>query len=341
MRLLKEYVRHRAGRTWFGPFVVGLSCVGAVAALTPASASVAVPKTVALIDSKFIFAVVPDTQQEVKSAHDARLRNRTSWLVNNRSALDLRFVTHTGDLVNWDTPDHYMYVTAADGLKVLQDARITYSVAPGNHDTAAVCAGGGACDTSRTKDLLRDTRTFNRYLKAAQFGAVAEQFEAGKVDNALSTFSAGGLNWGVLTLELWPRTAVVDWARRIVAGHPHHNIVIATHSYLNADATISNRAEYGATSPQYLFDNLVKRYPNIKVVVSGHTGTGASRQDTGVNGNRIYSFLGAFHDEKTNPVRLIEVDTAGNTITSRVYAPYTDTRFPQFTTSSSGVVWAR
>jgi dihydrofolate synthase/folylpolyglutamate synthase len=48
----------------------------------------------------------------------------------------------------------------------------------------------------------------------------------------------------------------------------------------------------------------------------------------GVNGNRIYSFLGAFHDGSTNPVRLVEVDTAANTISSRIYAPYTNTSHP-------------
>jgi 3',5'-cyclic AMP phosphodiesterase CpdA len=341
MRLLTDLAISRRGRTRLVPFSVVLFGLGAGAALPSASASTAIPEVAVAVDSRFSFAVIPDTQQEVKNAGDPRFRNRTRWLADNRSALDLRFVTHTGDLVNWDTSDHYMYVTAAEALKVLQDARVIYSVAPGNHDTAAVCAGGGACDTSRTKGLVRDTRSFNRYLRASQFGAVSEQFEAGKVDNVLSTFSAGGLNWGVLTLELWPRTAAVDWARRIVAAHPHHNIIVATHSYLNSDGTISSRAEYGSTSPQYLFDNLIKRYSNIRMVLSGHTGTSATRQDTGVHGNRIYSFLGAFHDEETNPVRLIEVDTAMNTVASRVYAPYTGTRYPQFNTSVAGVSWVR
>ncbi len=82
---------------------------------------------------------------------------------------------------------------------------------PGNHDTAAVCPGGSACDPARTKTLVRDNSTFNQYFTGGSFGAVTERFEAGKVDNVLAEYTAGGLRWGVLSLELWPRTAVVDW----------------------------------------------------------------------------------------------------------------------------------
>ena len=49
--------------------------------------------------------------------------------------------------------------------------------------------------------------------------------------------SAGGYNWMVLTLELWPRNEAVDWAQA-VAAHPKHNVIVVTHSYLNANGTI-------------------------------------------------------------------------------------------------------
>ena len=53
--------------------------------------------------------------------------------------LDIRFVAHTGDLVDWDTADHIQYVRASNALKKLDDARIPYALAIGNHDTAATC----------------------------------------------------------------------------------------------------------------------------------------------------------------------------------------------------------
>ncbi|MEK8104711.1 carbohydrate-binding domain-containing protein [Micromonospora sp. M12] len=60
-------------------------------------------ETAGATDPKFSFAVLPDTQQEVLNSSDSRFLNRTNWLAQNRSALDLRFVTSSGDVVNWDT----------------------------------------------------------------------------------------------------------------------------------------------------------------------------------------------------------------------------------------------
>ena len=54
----------------------------------------------------FTIAVMPDTQQETLAATDTRFADRTHWLVDNRAKLGLKFVTHVGDVVNWDTPNH-------------------------------------------------------------------------------------------------------------------------------------------------------------------------------------------------------------------------------------------
>ena len=91
------------------------------------------------------------------------------------------------------------------------------------------------------------------------------------------------------------------WANGVVAANPTKNVIVSTHSYLAADGSIStSNGGYGSTSPRYLFDNLVKLHPNIKMVLSGHVGQAAVRTDTGVNGNKVLSFLQAFHST-TNP----------------------------------------
>ena len=54
---------------------------------------------------------------------------------------------------------------------------------------------------------------------------------------------------------------------------------------------------------------LIKRYPNIRLVFSGHTGQAAHRVDKGVHGNRIDSFVVTMHSTTTNPVQLVRVDT--------------------------------
>ncbi|NLU78307.1 metallophosphoesterase [Micromonospora sp. HNM0581] len=278
------------------------------------------------VDPRFTFAVVPDTQEEVLSAGDTRLRQRVDWLVAQRTPLDLRFVTHSGDVVNYDTPNHVQYERARAALRPLETAGMPYTLAVGNHDTQA--AGPNGELRSPAGQLLRDTAVFNRYFTTRRFGEVGGQFEAGKVDNAFATYVAGGVRWLVLSLELWPRRAAVAWAQSVVAAHPQHNVVVVTHHYLESDGAIGQSAGYGSTSPQYLFDNLVGRYPNVRFVFSGHTGTAASRVDTGVHGNQIYSFLQAFHSRRTNPVRLVEIDTAADSLRTWIYAPHTDEEFP-------------
>ncbi len=287
----------------------------------------------------FTIAVIPDTQQETKTPGDPRFLDRSRWLVANRDRLKLAFVTHTGDVTDWDTPDHYMYVTASAALAPLAGV-VPYSLSIGNHDTAAVGPGGSAADPTMTKVLVRDTRTFNTYL-AGGTAALAGRFEAGKVDNTFSTFRAGGLRWLVLNLELWPRPEAVEWARGVVAAHPRHNVVVNTHSYLDATGALVQSAGYGATSPQYLYDRLVSASPNVKIVVSGHTGTSFARVDHTPSGNVVNSFLLAMHDGRTNPVRLLEVNTTTDEVASYVYGPYTRTIFDAFATPPRPAEWVR
>ncbi|MFK3983401.1 carbohydrate-binding domain-containing protein [Micromonospora sp. NPDC050397] len=288
-------------------------------------------------DTKFSFAVMPDTQQEVLNSGDTRFRNRTDWLVQNRSALDLRFVTSSGDVVNWDTPDHSQYVIARNAMRPIETAGIPYALAIGNHDTQATGVGGSARDPARTRELVRDTTVFNQFFTVSQYGAVKGQFETGKVDNSYSTFEAGGVQWMVLTLELWPRVEAVNWAKNVVAAHPRHNVIVVTHDYIDGNGNIEQSASYGATSPQYLFDNLVKQYANIRFVFSGHVGVAGNRVDTGVNGNKIYTFLQTFHSNTTNPVRLVEVDTAANSLRTWIYAPYNNQSFTEYDRSFTGI----
>lgn len=291
-------------------------------------------------DGIFSFAVMPDTQQEVLRANDSRFLNRTTWLARQKSALDLRWVTHSGDVVNWDTPDHSQYAVADRAMGPLEQANIPFSLAVGNHDTAAVCPGGAACDPRRTRALFRDTRTFNSYFTDEELD-VDGAFEVGKVDNAYSTYAAGGLNWMVLRLEMWPRASAVAWAKEVVAEHPRHNVVVITHDYLGPNGQLDQSTGYGDLSPQELFDQFISQERNIRMVFSGHVGTTANRVDTGVHGNKIYSFLQTIHSTTTNPVRLVEVDAEHETIKTWVYSPYTRQTYPEWTRTLANVDWVR
>lgn len=291
-------------------------------------------------DTAFSFAVYPDTQEEVYPSHDGRFRQRSQWLADNKARLDLRFATHAGDVVNWDTADHAQYKIARDALVPLERAGIPYSLTVGNHDTAAVGPGGSAANPSRTRSLLRDTSTFDAYFDRPS-GNREGRFERAKVDNSYHVYTAGGVGWLVLNLELWPRREAVAWAQRVVAGHPRHNVIIVTHAYLTKSGAISTSAEYGTTAPSALARDLVLKYPNVRMVFSGHVGTAAHRVDRGVHGNRVVSLLNTFHSRTTNPVRLVSVDTRTNRLRTSIYAPKTDTRYPEHDVELGSMSWVR
>lgn len=283
----------------------------------------AAPASPSPVDTKFTFVVIPDTQNEVVSS-STLIDHRMQWLAANEAALDIRFVTQTGDLMNWDTPDHIQYVRASNALQKLDAAGIPYALAIGNHDTAATCPGGSACPGNVNANL-RNTTTFNTYFPTTRFKALGGVYEAGKIDNSYHTFTAGGLNWLVLSLELWARTGAVEWAKTVLAQHPRHNVIVITHSHQTSSGSIEqSNGGYGNNSPQYVFDTALKQYANVRFIFSGHVGTSAYRETTGVHGNKIYQILTTYHDSSTNPTRLIEVDTAANTFSTRVYSPYTN-----------------
>ncbi|OGV36288.1 MAG: hypothetical protein A2X48_13240 [Lentisphaerae bacterium GWF2_49_21] len=272
-------------------------------------------------EDKFTIAVIPDSQQEILNDKDTRLKNRMQWLADNKKDLNLKMVLHVGDMMNWDTPDHAQYERNSKGFEILDKAGIPYALALGNHDTAATKEGGSAAP-GNVNTNLRNTSTFDTYFPTTRFKALEGVFEKGKVGNSCHTFKAGGLDWLVISLELWARTEEVEWAKKVVEDHPRHNIIIVTHSFLNGGSAIEkSNGGYGNNSPQFIFDNLVKKYGNIRLVFCGHVGGHGYRTDKGGNGNTIYEFVQCYHDNATNPVRLFEIDTKNGSINTWVYCP--------------------
>ncbi len=293
-------------------------------------------------EGTFTLAVIPDAQQEVLDAKDTRLADRMQWLVDNREKLNLKLVMQVGDLHNWDTPDHFQYEQSSPAFAVLDQAKLPYVLTIGNHDSAATKQGGSAAP-GNVHDNQRTTTTFNTYYRLARFQLLQGVFEEGKIDTAWHAFQAGGLDWLVINLELWPRQEAVAWAKTVVESHPHHNIIVLTHSFLNGGGQIEQRnGGYGDNSPQYVFDQLLKPYPNVRLVFSGHAGRHAYHEDKGEQGNPIYEFSQCYHSNETNPVRLFEIDTEAGRLRTWVYCPSKDTTLDDGSRREiTGIEWVK
>lgn len=322
------------------------------------------PDPVKDADGKFSFAVLPDTQGESHEGLQSRLYKRANWIVANKEARDYRFILHTGDIVNWGWLDLPQYASASAGMKQFESAGLPYFINIGNHDTRAVgwdgvpgsrLYGGAAysgnpecaerfkgvpdgCSTSR---LVRETQEFNQTFPVERFGSVTGQYEANKVDNVYSTFEAGGKKFMVLTLELWARQGALDWASQVIANHPNYNVIVMTHSFLDGSGNIvTDNGGYGATSPRHLFDTVLAKYPNVKMVFSGHTGQHISKVYTGVQGNKIPTFLQAMHaPNPQQPMRDVEIDVKNNTLTTKMIDAQNGSIYSNSTTTIDQMNW--
>ena len=94
--------------------------------------------TITTLDSKaqkFVIPVMPDTQNEVVDRQEMFL-SRFRWIIEMKDSLNIPFVLHVGDVVNYDNLFHWK--NAGAGFEMLDNAGIPYAIAVGNHDTEAV-----------------------------------------------------------------------------------------------------------------------------------------------------------------------------------------------------------
>ncbi|MBC7596960.1 MAG: metallophosphoesterase [Kineosporiaceae bacterium] len=270
------------------------------------------------VDRQFSLAIIPDSQQEVLDDHGL-WNQRATWLAEQEGALDLRYITHVGDVVNWDTDDHIQYERTKAGVATLDATGIPWSFSIGNHDTMATTVGGSARPGESAHTNQRITKTFNRYYGVQHAKNLQGTWEADKIDNSYSTFAAGGVDWLVLNMELWPREGAIQWAKGIVASHPDHNVIVVNHSFLEGNGSVKqSNGGYGDTSPQHVLDELISEFDNIAFVFSGHTGYTVQRALTGVHGNTIHAINTTLHARNDSPTRIVQIDTAGKTFSSEV-----------------------
>lgn len=275
-----------------------------------------------VLAQKFVLAILPDTQVEV-NAKPEMFTSQMQWIANKKDSLNIPFVLHVGDMVDYNSGEHYIRVS--DGFKILDKAGIPYAITLGNHDTDAVGDHTGSAAPGNTNTNLRITGKFNHYFPVERFIAQKGRFEKDKSDNAYYTFEAGGLKWMVVTLEFCPRKEAVEWAGKIIAKNPKYNVIILTHYFLNGKGLIGQENQgYGNMSPQYIYDQVVKQYSNVRLVLCGHTGSSSHRDDVGVKGNHVYEILQDYQgdDKGGGYIRLLEIDPDKGTISAKIYTPF-------------------
>jgi hypothetical protein len=265
------------------------------------------PQAVAPAD--FTLVALPDTQFYSES-FPATYTAQTQWIMNNRTALNIKYVPHLGDIVNvatqinqWNNADAAMSLleTPVSGFPF----GMPYCPNVGNHDIAS----GG--NTTNYNTYFGVSRFQGRDYYGGHFGA--------DNDNNIGLFSAGGMDFIVISLEYdtTPDQPVLDWADSVLKANPNRRAIVVSHYIVET----GNPAPFG-TQGQAIYDNL-KDNPNLFLMICGHI-CGEGRRSDAFNGRTVHSVLTDYQCRTSGGngwLRTITFSPANDTITFKTYSP--------------------
>ena len=234
---------------------------------------------------------------EAFRGHDY-VKNLYKWIVDNKDSKKIAHVFGLGDITQTDhwlagmldeTPDINAAIdrewdVAMEAIDQLNAAGIPYSQVRGNHDT-----------------LSKFNAAFNTPAYKSQF----EYIDPENFSNTYKTMNIGGIDYLLVTLDYRPSEAALAKAGEVIEQHPKHRVIVTTHEYLTNDET---NYYYGVG--QDLWDNFVKKYPNMFMVLCGHIGYPQimARQKNGDYGNRVHEILIDAQDiDLTDPLGMVAV----------------------------------
>ena len=300
---------------------------------TPAPPAPAPPAAAKI--SSFALAVMPDTQFYARYAtaaesdqYDQRFGSapfaaQTKWIAANARALNIPFTIHLGDVVDQvGKPDQWKVADAA--MKVLEDAKLPYSVLAGNHDVLndvdySLDPVGGT-DATRTPANEPYIQWFGtgRAQKQATFGA---RDPSGF--HEYHVFEAQGQKFMVLSLSWRISTAGIAWARQAIAKNPTLPVILVNHQLLNidADGTSPLETDYG----RMLWEKLIRDNDQIFMTLNGHHHGAAHLTKTNDFGRKVEEMVVDYqmaYQGGNGLMRLYEFDLTNKQIKVLSFSPW-------------------
>ena len=254
-------------------------------------------------DEDFTVIALPDTQN-YSTAYPAVFNSQTQWIANNKTAQNIVFVTHLGDIVNIASSTTE-YNNADAAMDLLDTGNVAYSVGPGNHDYPL------------TNYNLSQYFGVSRFSGKSYYGG---SYGAGN-ENNYSLFSASGMDFILINLEYHPGTAAMDWADALLKANSTRRGIVVSHSIIDVD-------DINWTYPAVY--TALKDNPNLFLMLCGHMHTptdgAARRTETGDNGNTIYILQSDYQDYApywgNGYLRIMRFALAVDKIYVTTYSPY-------------------
>jgi hypothetical protein len=268
--------------TWF--LFYGLIAVAVLFAVEFFSATRAPNHSLQAAADDLSFVLIPDTQNESQAIIDSIC----DWVFHNQSDRNIQAVITVGDLTNYATFAEFDRLMPC--FNRLKQSSIIHVPIVGNHDY------------NNVNPSSRNVSNFDQYFGPAFF--TGKSWYGGNFNNSNASyyvkFTHGTRKFLILALEFFPRPEAVAWASSIIDAHGDYEVIVTTHGYLDPDGTRTEDADQWGpnnyslpaadNSGEELWNNLIRKKPNIKLVVSGHqlSGNTSQRSDVGDYGNTVH-----------------------------------------------------
>ncbi len=285
-----------------------------------------------MVPTRFSLIGLPDTQN-YSSSYPQIYTAQTNWVVDNRTPLDIRYVSHYGDITN-NADQVRQWQNADASMRVLDDAGVIYGVCPGNHD---VTPSGGVGSAYIPEN-------YRQYFGPQRFDG--RPWYGGASPSGMSNctyFSAGGIDFLQIHLDVDTPIAELAWAQGVLDANKDRPAMITTHRYLQeaeaytggVPAVPNGRypniwyAAEGFYNPNGIQSEdfyrwFLRKNTNIFMVTCGHFHGEWRQQSPNVAGKPIQEVLADYQDDPNGGngwLRIMRFDAAANTIDVDTYSP--------------------
>ena len=296
----------------------------------------------ATASSSFQVVLIPDAQyavEETNGGSHAQFTAQMNYICDNKVANNIVAAIGLGDITNNATIAEYVFASGASGYGIVDACNVPYVPTIGNHDYNTVAT--------------RTSTNFNTYFGPSTATGLQSSYQAsygGSNTNFWLKFTIGNLELGIITLEVYPRTAVINWAKDIVATNPNVWFIVSTHANVRENGSLDSSAPGATFSPTdyftedttgvtyndglSLWNSFTSRYPNIIAVVSAHFITNcttdtsplcsAYRVDKGVYGNSVAQIYSNYQEDGAGGngyLKILQFVPTTGTINVSTYSP--------------------
>ena len=307
--------------------------------------------------ARFTIAVIPDTLNYCDSADpttspqpaSAQIYQRQmQYLARQKTALNLVFATHVGDVVQHGDLFDAEWQNAKSALDALAASGLPFGLSPGEHDydNYSHAAPGNRPVAGNVK--------WSHYFGPASAYFAGQSWYGGAFTNDLDsfqTFAAGGRTFLHISLELEPSDDAIAWAASVLTDHPGLPTILSTHEYLSFRSDTNGKALYldggyrsglSYNNAQAVWTKLIAPNDQIFLVLCGHSWSNPTngvsdgenlRTDLNAAGHPVYQVLTDYEantcDAAGTPnalaggsgwLRLLTFDTQAGTIHFQTYS---------------------